>query len=626
MALLLALALAAAFALPAVASAAPTLVEDSCGTGCIQATYTAEPGNADNITITNSDQPGFPNGSVTFLAVGDAAITPWLVPAACTVSRLNVEETSRTITCSRNYAAITFKLRDKNDVLTNVDEPAPITVYSGPGNDDVSGGPSTDTLRGGLGDDRLTGNGGEDSFDGGPGNDTLDMRDGIVEAGDCGDGEDVAKVDASPMPDLTTNCEHLQEAPTLKESGICPGASCGLSYGYTFNGPNRDPGAADDITISNSGTPGIRFRAGGADALVPWTIQAPAPCTQMYGHGARTVDCTSDYELISLFLGDGNDVATNLNEPSRTWLVGGNGDDRLTGGPGNDTLEGDAGADTLAGGPGEDIATYFNSAAPVTVTLDGLANDGAAGEGDTVMPDLEDLACGPGNDTLVGSDGNNVLTGEDGNDVLDGRGGTDSLDGGSGDDTLLMADGIAEVGNCGDGNDTAIADDQDTLIDCENLQIVVPSGPPPPAPVTKDSVAPVISNPTATNRRFRVARRGEVARKLAPKGTRFGFALSEGASVRFTIEHGIAGRKAGGRCRLGSRRRHGRRCMVWKLVRRFTRSGHVGQNAVPFSGRVRAGSKARSLRPGRYRAVLRATDSSGNRSKSKRVYFTVVLR
>jgi hypothetical protein len=427
------------------------------------------------------------------------------------------------------------------------------------------------------------------------------------------------------MADLTTNCEQLQEAPTLKESGICPGASCGLNYGYAFNGSNRDPGAADDITISNGGTPGVRLRGGGADALVPWTILA-AGCTQTYGNGARTVDCTSDYALISLFLGDGNDVATNLDEPARTWFVGGNGDDRLTGGPGNDTLEGDAGADTLAGGPGEDVATYFNSAAPVTVTLDGLANDGAAGEGDNVMPDVEDIAGGPGNDTLVGNDGDNVLTGGDGNDVLDGRGGTDSLDGGSGDDTLLMADGIAEVGYCGDGNDTAIADDQDTLIDCENVQIVGPSGPPPPAPVTKDSVAPVISNPTATNRRFRVARGGEVARKLAPKGTRFSFALSERASMRFTIEHGLAGRKAGGRCRLSSRRAHGRRCMVWKLVRRFTRSGHAGQNTVPFSGRVRAGSRARSLRPGSYRAVLRATDSSGNRSKSKRVYFTVVVR
>jgi Ca2+-binding RTX toxin-like protein len=625
LALLVALSLGAACALPAAAFAAPTLVESSCGLGCLEATYTAAPGDADNITVTNSDKPGVPTGGVTFRAVGDAAITSWVVPAACTVSPLNPMDISRTIQCSRTYASITFKLRDKNDVVRNVDEPTPIIVYGGAGDDVEVGGPGNDVLHGGLGDDLLVGGAGEDTFDGGPGNDTLDMRDGTIEFGDCGDGEDVAKVDANPIADQTTNCEHLQETPTLKESGFCPGGSCVIAFGYGFNGPNRDPGTADNITISKAATSGVAFKASGEGALAPWAIQAPAPCTQSFGNGTRIVDCTNDFALISLFLGDGNDVATNLDVPSDTSLVGGAGDDRLTGGPGNDTLEGDAGADVLSGGAGEDTATYFNSTEGVTVTLDGLPNDGAPGEGDNVMPDIENITGGPGNDTLIGNDANNVLIGGPGNDFLDGRGGTDSLDGGPGNDTLMLADGIPEIANCGDGEDTAIADESDTLIECEHVQIVTPTGARPTI-VTKDNVAPVISIASATNRRFRVAPGGEVARRLAPKGTTFRFTLSERASVRFTIEHGLGGRKAGGRCRLHARRRHGARCVVWKLVRRFPRSGHTGRNDVRFSGRVLIGTRAHSLSPGRYRASLRATDPSGNRSKTKRIYFAVVRR
>ena len=52
----------------------------------------------------------------------------------------------------------------------------------------------------------------------------------------------------------------------------------------------------------------------------------------------------------------------------------------------------------------------------------------------------------------------------------------------------------------------------------------------------------------------------------------------------------------------------------------------VIRNDVRFSGRVLIGTRAHSLRPGRYRASLRATDPSGNRSKTKRIYFAVVRR
>src|SRR5213075_615176 len=96
-------------------------------------------------------------------------------------------------------------------------------------------------------------------------------------------------------------------------------------------------------------------------------------------------------------------------------VIGGSGDDTLigsadanvlSGGFGDDTLDGGAGADVLNGGPGTaDLADYSGRAAanPVTVTLDGVANDGGSGENDNVGTDVENIDGGAGDDTLIGS-------------------------------------------------------------------------------------------------------------------------------------------------------------------------------------------------------------------------------
>jgi Ca2+-binding RTX toxin-like protein len=134
--------------------------------------------------------------------------------------------------------------------------------------------------------------------------------------------------------------------------------------------------------------------------------------------------------------GDGNDL-----------LTGRTGDDLLDGGAGDDSLEDgfagplgaadlDAGADTYIGGPGDDRFSYFGRGAPVSVTLDGVADDGEAGEHDDVHPDIEVVGGGSGDDVLVGSAGADHLWGSDGNDVLLGGGGDDRLDGNDGDDRL----------------------------------------------------------------------------------------------------------------------------------------------------------------------------------------------
>ena len=121
------------------------------------------------------------------------------------------------------------------------------------------------------------------------------------------------------------------------------------------------------------------------------------------------------------------------------------GDDTVDGGPGNDRggvappcpvqeCAQSNGSDTFIGGPGSDVMGYGWFTAPVSVSLDGIANDGLAAEGDNVLPDVESVSGGEGADTLIGNEDANVLAGGYGlgSDRLEGRGGNDQLFGGEG--------------------------------------------------------------------------------------------------------------------------------------------------------------------------------------------------
>jgi Ca2+-binding RTX toxin-like protein len=141
--------------------------------------------------------------------------------------------------------------------------------------------------------------------------------------------------------------------------------------------------------------------------------------------------------------GDGNDSL--LAEDGNDVLHGGSGSDALDGGPGDDSLDGGSGADSLVGGDGTDVADYSGALTPVSVTPDGVADDGTGGEGDNVASDVESANGGADDDTLVGNGGDGVLNGGPGNDVLDGGGGADTLIGGDGLDTASYASRTAAV-------------------------------------------------------------------------------------------------------------------------------------------------------------------------------------
>ena len=138
----------------------------------------------------------------------------------------------------------------------------------------------------------------------------------------------------------------------------------------------------------------------------------------------------------------GPDVLTGGTEADT--LNGGAGGDVLFGLANNDTLNGDAGDDVLDGGPGGDLlnggagfdaATYVNSGAGVTVTLQtgaGVMEGTRRGGGDT-LNSIEAVHGSDLNDSIE-------VTGRVGDEIfLRGNGGADTLDGPSTRDTGVWA-------------------------------------------------------------------------------------------------------------------------------------------------------------------------------------------
>jgi Ca2+-binding RTX toxin-like protein len=182
-------------------------------------------------------------------------------------------------------------------------------------------------------------------------------------------------------------------------------------------------------------------------------------------------------------LGGGNDTFTSQGVTEDFSLYGGAGNDQLTGGTGTNYFEPGSGTDKVIGGAGFDDASYADHSTPVSITVDGQANDGSAGENDS-LTGIEEYDGGSGDDTLTGSDaadrlvggpGTDLITGAGGDDVLDAGGmGADHIVGGAGQDTLLA--GLGGVVEAIDGEfddiycfgraNTLSTDSQDVAHDC----------------------------------------------------------------------------------------------------------------------------------------------------------------
>jgi len=196
------------------------------------------------------------------------------------------------------------------------------------------------------------------------------------------------------------------------------------------------------------------------------------------GDGSGTGVRSTVHALTRTTIGDATDE-TLAGDGLRDIIVGGEGNDILdgfgatdvlAGGGGTDTLRGGAGGDQLDGGAGIDTASYYTSAAGVTVDLAAGTGSGGDAAGDTLIV-IENLSgSNLGNDTLLGDADANWLRGWNGDDTLRGGTGADTLDGGAGVDTASYYNGSVGVtvdlaaGTGSDGNAAG-----DTLTAIENI-------------------------------------------------------------------------------------------------------------------------------------------------------------
>jgi len=348
--------------------------------------------------INGSFAPGYGAG------VGTTGVAVDLVSGSNDAFKIRGSTGADTVTVGAD--GVSFNADVIKDVsLANVDA---ITVSLGAGIDvfSASGGYGTGaayasavTAYGGDGNDTLTGGTGADTLSGGAGNDTL--RGATDAAGDVA--------------------------------------------ADTLNGDEGD----DTFAAGNATNGGDTFNGGAGTDTLSYALRTVAVVVTMGagandGQASETDNVAADIEI--LVGGSGDDTLTGSG--AADTISGGAGDDTLAGGAGNDILNGGDGDDTFVAGTAMDGADVFNggagtdtvdysarSAVGVTVTIDGVADDGetAGSEGDNVKTDVEDIVGTDFDDVLTGSASNNRIAGGDGDDVLSGLAGNDIFDEGTAD-------------------------------------------------------------------------------------------------------------------------------------------------------------------------------------------------
>ena len=249
-------------------------------------------------------------------------------------------------------------------------------------------------------------------------------------------------------------------------------------------------------------------------------------------------------------------------------------------------------------GSGEDTLQYnvpdipsvlSGSTGADTITSSDAADDLSGEQGN------DSLSSGGGDDFLNGDDGNDKLDGGAGNDKLTGGTGTDTFAAGTGDDTVFAADGLAEQVDCGDGNDTATVDEQDTITGCENVTKRNISAP-KEEPVGDDKVKPTLQVGGSSNQKF-------------GKSVRFVATCSEKGLVQaigFVAAGGIN--------------------QVFKLREYKVKVGGGGVVIkMPFNKRQRnfIADDLRKKRKPRVKMIISCVDNAGNTSRVRRFWITL---
>jgi Ca2+-binding RTX toxin-like protein len=169
----------------------------------------------------------------------------------------------------------------------------------------------------------------------------------------------------------------------------------------------------------------IEDRGAVITTTTPLGADGGSSCTIVGLHRAVCHYLNNSIHSANFQLGTLNDTFTPQGAAEDLGIDGGPGNDRLTGGTGRNWFQPGTGTDQVVGNGG-DYVTYADHTTPVSITVDGQANDGSAGENDS-LTGIADYTGGTGDDTLTGSGGP---------DRLDGGQGTDLVSGGAGDDVL----------------------------------------------------------------------------------------------------------------------------------------------------------------------------------------------
>lgn len=217
-------------------------------------------------------------------------------------------------------------------------------------------------------------------------------------------------------------------------------------------GDSITTGSHNDTLNGGAGADQLRG-GGGVDTL----IGGPQNDTIDGGSSPDTVDYSAETTSVQanlatglVYVGTEIDTLTSVEN-----IRGGSGNDQLTGGPlsdglfgngGADTLDGAGATDSLDGGPGGlgdtdtfiggtgsgDNVSYQSRTTPVYISINGVADDGGALEGDNIQTSVEVVHGGSAGDWMSGSPNADYLYGYGGADVVDGLGGDDYFEGGAG--------------------------------------------------------------------------------------------------------------------------------------------------------------------------------------------------
>jgi Ca2+-binding RTX toxin-like protein len=331
-----------------------------------------------------------------------------------------------------------------NDTINGLD--GDDTICPGAGNDVVNGGAGADTFVAEATAD------GADRFVGGPAG-SIDGTDTVTYAARTAavnvDLNEIAD-DGLPGEGDFVDANSIESVEGGSGNDVLRITFTSLQYGL-IGGPGNDTLTGNWLVVGGPGDDTMTFLAGtsgtfmsGGDGTDTLTDNTQSGSNLSGGAGNDTIFAGTGSN--TLFGDDGNDTLVGGTGPNTViggagndTITGGLGDDNISGGDGNDTINATIvvdGSDFISGGNGVDTANYQgrNNAGrgtTLSLSLDGVTNDGEPNERDNILADVENVKGGTGHNFITGNNQANLLEGNQNADTIIG------LDGISGNDVII---------------------------------------------------------------------------------------------------------------------------------------------------------------------------------------------